>query len=72
MGLQLNGASTLMIALATILLGRTLNQFCPPLARSNIPPAASAGRCCRWYCQGRALDAGSTYASKARRCGTCQ
>jgi len=43
MGLQLNGASTLVIALATILLGRTLNQFCPPLARSNIPPAVSAG-----------------------------
>jgi ESS family glutamate:Na+ symporter len=43
MTLQLNGAWTLVIALLTILLGRGLNHWIPPLERSNIPPAVSAG-----------------------------
>jgi glutamate:Na+ symporter, ESS family len=43
MTLQLTGAWTLVIALATILLGRLLNHWFPPLERSNIPPAVSAG-----------------------------
>ena len=43
MTVQLSGAWTLVIALATILLGRALNHLFPPLARSNIPPAVSAG-----------------------------
>jgi ESS family glutamate:Na+ symporter len=43
MTLQLNGAWTLVIALLTILLGRGLNRWIPPLERSNIPPAVSAG-----------------------------
>jgi ESS family glutamate:Na+ symporter len=43
MQLQLNGAWTLVVSLATILLGHRLNLAVPLLARSNIPPAVSAG-----------------------------
>jgi ESS family glutamate:Na+ symporter len=43
MTLQLTGAWTLVVALLTIMLGRGLNHWFPPLERSNIPPAVSAG-----------------------------
>ena len=43
MTLQLNSAWTLVAALVTILIGRGLNHVLPLLARSNIPPAVSAG-----------------------------
>lgn len=43
MELQLNTAWTLVAALATITLGRGLTALWAPLARSNIPPAVSAG-----------------------------
>lgn len=43
MTLHLASAWTLVIALVTILLGRGLNRWIPPLERSNIPPAVSAG-----------------------------
>jgi len=43
MTLQLTGAWTVVIALMTIMLGRGLNRWIPPLERSNIPPAVSAG-----------------------------
>jgi glutamate:Na+ symporter, ESS family len=43
MTLQLTAVWTLVIALLTIQLGRLLNHWMPPLERSNIPPAVSAG-----------------------------
>jgi glutamate:Na+ symporter, ESS family len=43
MELQLNTAWTLVAALVTITLGRGLTRLWAPLARSNIPPAVSAG-----------------------------
>jgi ESS family glutamate:Na+ symporter len=43
MQLQLNGAWTLVVALATILLGQRLNRALPLLTRGNVPPAVSAG-----------------------------
>jgi Na+/glutamate symporter len=57
MTLQLTGAWTLVVALLTIMLGRGLNHWFPPLERSNIPPAVSAGLLLSLLLRGRSEPA---------------